>query len=130
MTRNFTERQVKMTKESCRELFNINIDKELPITLEKHIQGKEISIGEEKVTSVLDSDIVKPSIDKETMAKTFANAVFADENYEQMALNNFKKELFFEIKQYLSISESSKKSGLNYIIEYLENLKDQIVPLK
>ena len=64
------------------------------------------------------------------MPKTFAIAAFADKNYEQMALNKFKKEVFFEIKQYLSISQSSKKSGHNYIIEYIVNLKDQIVSLK
>ena len=37
------------------------------------------------------------------MPKTFAITAFADKNYEQMALNKFKKEVFFEIKQYLSI---------------------------
>ena len=64
------------------------------------------------------------------MPKTFAITAFADKNYEQMALNKFKKEVFFEIKQYLSISQSSKKSGHNYIIDYIVKLKDQIVSLK
>ena len=36
-----------MTNESHRDLFNININKELPITLKKHMQEKEI-ISEKK----------------------------------------------------------------------------------
>ena len=37
-----------MANETLRELYSININEELPITLEKHMQEKEISIGEEK----------------------------------------------------------------------------------
>ena len=78
-----------MANESYIQWCNIIIDKELPLTLEKYIKWREVSIGEEKDTSVHS---------------------FTDKNYEHMDLNNFKKELIFEIKQYLSSSESAKTS--------------------
>ena len=40
------------------EPHNINTDKELPIILEKQLKRKEVSIGEEKGTSVFCKDIV------------------------------------------------------------------------
>ena len=46
-----------MGKKTHRELYNINIDEELSITLRKSIQGKEIIIKEERVTFVLYTDI-------------------------------------------------------------------------
>ena len=62
------------------------------------MQGKDISIGEEKATSTLYNDIVTPSIGKEIIAETSAVRNFVDKKYEQMALNNFKKELLLEIQ--------------------------------
>lgn len=44
-------------KKTHRELYNINIDEELSITLKKSIQRKEIIIKEERVTFVLYTDI-------------------------------------------------------------------------
>ena len=69
-----------------------------PITVEKRMQGKDISIEEKKATSALYNDIVTPSIGKEIIAETSEISNFADKKYEQMALNNLKKELQLEIQ--------------------------------
>ena len=77
-------------------MHNLNIDEKLPITLEKRIQRKEISFGDEKGTSVLYTDIVTPSIGKEIIAETSQIGKFVHKSYEQMALNNLKKSFYWE----------------------------------
>ena len=57
----------------------------------------------------------------------YATKYFPDKCNEQIVLNNFKKELIYEIKQHLSTTESSKNSEKN---EHITGLKDQIESLE
>ena len=79
-----------MANETLRELYSININEELPITLESACKRKK-SVSEKKSgASAFYSDMVTPSIGNETMAKTSGIGNFTDTNF----LNNLKKELF------------------------------------
>ena len=48
MKPNFKIQHVKITKQPHNDSYNINIDEELLIMLEKQSKGKEVGIGEEK----------------------------------------------------------------------------------
>ena len=93
---------VRMTNKHT-QLFNINIDAELSITMEKQLKEKEVSIGEEKGTSVFYSVTATYGIDEETVAKISATEYSADKYNEQIALNNFKKELRVHIQKPVKI---------------------------
>lgn len=69
--------------------------------LEKQLKGKEVSIREQKGTSVFYSDTVTSSIAEETVIKISASEYSADKYNKKIALNNFKEESIVEIKQHL-----------------------------
>ena len=98
----------------------------MPIKLEKKLNRKEVSIGDQKGNSVFYSDTVTSSNGKKTAAKTSAIEYSADKYNEQIALNNFTKELIVEIKQRLLSTECSKTSENNSVYVYIASLKDQI----
>ena len=110
----------------CSEPYKININEDLPIKLEKKLNRKEVSIGDQKGNSVFYSDTVTSSNGKKTAAKTSAIEYSADKYNEQIALNNFTKELIVEIKQRLLSTECSKTSENNSVYVYIASLKDQI----
>ena len=69
---------VKTANKQHLEPRNINIDEELPITLEKQFKGKVVIIGEENNTCVFYSDTVTSSIAEETVAKMSGMEYSAD----------------------------------------------------
>ena len=60
---------IKTANKPHLEPCNIDIDEELPITLEKQLKGEVVIIGEENNTCVFHSDTVTSSIADETVAK-------------------------------------------------------------
>ena len=72
------KQQVKTANKPHLEPYNIDIDEELPITLEKQLKGKVVIIREENNTFVFYSDTVTSSIAEETMAKMSGMEYSAD----------------------------------------------------